>query len=124
MDNEHSFTPQEIEEGKTMAGIAYLGIIGFLIAYLAGKENRFTLYHAQQGLVLAIASLLAAVPVIGWFILSIAIIVLSIMGLINGFSGKVQPLPIIGKIGFKFNMVKPAATVASQEDVPPPPPTA
>jgi uncharacterized membrane protein len=121
MDNEYSFTQKEIEEGKVLAGIAYFGIIGFLIAYLAGKENRFTLYHAQQGLLIAIASLLVIVPVIGWFILSIFVLVLSIIGLINGFSGKVKPLPLIGKIGFKFNMVKPEMTATPQEDVPPPP---
>ncbi len=121
MDNEFSFTQQEIEDGKVLAGIAYLGIIGFLIAYLAGKENRFTLYHAQQGLVLAIGFLLTPIPIIGW-LWGLFCLVLLVMGLINGFSGKVQPLPLLGGIGFSIKLLKNGGTASSGTGTPPPPP--
>ncbi len=48
MEQDFDFTPEEIEQGKVMAGISYFGVIGFLIAFIIGKENRFTLYLAQQ----------------------------------------------------------------------------
>ena len=113
MEQSFTFTQKEIDEGKVLAGISYFGLIGFLIGYLAGKENRFTLYHAQQGLVLAIALLLSVIPIIGW-IWSLACLVLFVMGIINGFSGQVKPLPIIGSLGFKVGLLKADQPAAPQ----------
>ncbi len=123
MENQYTFTQQEIDDGKVLAGIAYFGIIGFLIAFLAGKENRFTLYHAQQGLILAIAIVLVPIPFIGW-LWGIFCLVLCIMGLINGFSGNVKVLPLLGPLGMKVNLLKPDGAVpsATQQGTPPPPP--
>ncbi len=28
------------------------------------------------------------------------------MGMLNGFTGKVKPLPIVGQYGFKFGLLK------------------
>jgi len=114
--DQFTFTQKEIDDGKVMAGISYFGFIGFLIGYLVGKDNRFTLYHAQQGLVLAIAMLLSVIPFIGW-LWGIFCLVLFIMGILNGFGGKVAPLPVLGSIGFKFGLLKPdqpAAPAAPQ----------
>ncbi|MCK5834027.1 hypothetical protein KAH81_10215 [bacterium] len=130
MNTEYSFTAQEIEEGKGMAGVAYLTLIGFIIALVIGKENRFSMYHVQQALALILlfvaASIVAVIPILGWIasvIIWIFGMVCFVIGLINGFSGKAKPLPLIGEIGFKFNMVKPEASVsASGGSVPPPPP--
>ncbi len=112
--DQYTFTQTEIDEGKVLAGVSYLGIIGFLIGYLAGKENRFTLYHAQQGLVLAICFLLAVIPIIGW-IWSLFCLVMLVMGLINGFGGKVAPLPVIGSLGFKIGLLKPDQQAAAPQ---------
>lgn len=126
--NEFNITQKEIDDGKGLAGLAYITWVGLLIAFLTGKENRFVMYHVQQGLVLLIASLLVVIPFIGWFLWSIFILVCVIIGLINGFSGKVQPLPLIGKLGYKFNLVKPAESSGAPTDdssvqqTPPPPP--
>ncbi len=125
--NEYNITQKEIDEGKGLGGLAYITWIGLLIAFLTGKENRYVMYHVQQGLVLLIASLLTVIPFIGWFLWSIFILVCAIIGIINGFSGKVQPLPLIGKLGYKFNLVKPdggSQTPGSQTPPPPPPPPA
>lgn len=115
MDQNYTFTPQEIEEGKTLAGVAYLTWVGLLIAYLTGKENRFTLYHCQQSLALFIAGLLAVIPFIGW-LWGIGVFVLMIIGALSGFGGKVQPLPVIGQFGFKLNLLK-----SDSAPTPPPP---
>jgi uncharacterized membrane protein len=114
MEPKFSFTPKEIEDGKVMAGIAYFGIIGFLIAFLVGKDNRFTLYHAQQALIVAILSFFTWIPFLGWIIVSLAVLILFIIGIINGFSGKVAPLPVVGNIGFKFNLLKPDSNPPSE----------
>ena len=118
----YNISQQEIDDGKGLGGLAYITWIGALIAYLAGKENRYVLYHVQQAIVLIIASILIAIPFIGW-LWGIFVLVCFIIGIINGFGGKVQPLPLIGNIGLKFNLVKPDSEVQQpQSETPPPPP--
>jgi len=63
----------EVEEGKGLAAIGYLGIL-FLVPLLAKKENAFCQHHAKQGAVLF------AVEIIG-------VIILFILGLILGHLG-------------------------------------
>jgi uncharacterized membrane protein len=114
------------DEGKIFAFLAYLlGIIGFLIVLLAKKDNKFAMYHAKQSLVLSIVALIVWIPaaiitaligwipVIGWIIailiwivvmiVMLGLFVLLVIGIINALSDKMQPLPVIGKFGDKFN---------------------
>jgi len=107
MANEFNITAAEIEEGKTMGGIAYFGLLGFLIAFLTQKENKYVVYHAQQSLLLVICMILTPIPVLGW-IIGVCALVLFIIGLLNGFKGEIKPLPVIGKFAFKFGLLKPA----------------
>lgn len=98
------FTAQEIEEGKVFAGIGYVGIL-FLVPLLAKPENKFCRAHAKQGLVLFGAWVISSVvPILGWTLGYVFCLVLMIMGLINGFSGKYAKLPLIGGIGEKLNL--------------------
>ncbi|MCK5133983.1 MAG: hypothetical protein KAR40_17770 [Candidatus Sabulitectum sp.] len=113
MANEFNITPAEIEDGKTMGGIAYFGILGFLIAFLTSKDNKYVMYHAQQSLILVICMFIVAIPVIGWLI-GIGAFVLFIIGMLNGFKGEIKPLPLIGQIAFKFGILKPEAGTTPQ----------
>lgn len=107
-DYTNSFDPMEIQNGKGMSVLAYLGIL-VLIPLLAEKNNRFVRFHVNQGLVLCIAgiivsvagSILSYIPVIGGIarlLLSLAVFVLFIIGLVNVFQGKAKELPLIGGI--------------------------
>lgn len=97
-----TFDPGDIEQNKTMAGLAY---IIFFLPLLACPDSKFGRYHANQGLLLLILSLagsmiLSMIPIIGWMLLplfALGVLVLVIMGLVNGFGGKVKELPLIGK---------------------------
>lgn len=109
----------EIEAGKVMALLVYA--IGFFIPLFwivpfVTRDNRFSLYHAKQGLLLCIIGfgggvvlqvltlILAAVtagigaclglPLFGVFMLGY--LALNIIGLINAINGQVKPLPVIG----------------------------
>jgi uncharacterized membrane protein len=96
------FNPDDIAKNKTMAGLAY---ILFFLPLIVCPHSNFGRYHANQGLLLLILSfaggiILGAIPIIGWVLLplfSLLILVLAIMGLVNGFGGKVKELPVIGK---------------------------
>lgn len=94
------FSAEEIEDGKTFAGIGYLGIL-FLIPLLAKPENKFCRAHAKQGLVLCIAWIPAVIPFIGW-LWGLFVLVCMIMGLIAAFGGKYQKLPLFGMIAEKL----------------------
>ena len=97
-----------MEGNKLLAAISYIGIL-FLVPLLAAKDDAFARFHANQGLVLFIANIAAAIagfilgfiPVIGvivaW-IIRIALFVLMILGIINALKGEMKPLPLIGGI--------------------------
>ena len=99
---EDVFSVEDIEKNKTMAGLAYLL---FFLPLVVCPESKYAKFHANQGLILLITSvagilILSLIPIIGWVlapIFSIAVLVLGILGLINGFGGKAKRLPVIGK---------------------------
>ncbi len=116
------FTPEEIEEGKGMAILAW---IFWIIPLLAARDKRFAMFHTQQALALwitivviyiamwiltmlvsLISDTLTCIISILMFIPWIVFVVFWIMGLITAIQGKAKELPIIGKFGSKFNFVK------------------
>ncbi len=94
--------PQDVEKNKLWALLGYLGIL-CLIPLLAKKDSKFAQFHAKQGLILLIGEFFVWIPFIGW-ILGIAIFILWIIGIINVFSGKMKPLPVVGEIAAKINI--------------------
>ena len=96
------YTPEDIEKNKTMAGLAYLL---FFLPLITCPESGYAKFHANQSLILLIVGIagnviLGIIPIIGWMLMpffGIGVLILGIMGLINGFGGKAKRLPLIGK---------------------------
>lgn len=96
------YTPEDIEKNKTMAGLAYLL---FFLPLITCPESGYAKFHANQSLLLLIVGIagnviLGIIPVIGWMLMpvfGIGVLILGIMGLVNGFGGKAKRLPLIGK---------------------------
>lgn len=92
----------DIEQNKTMGGLAY---IIFFLPLIVCPDSLYGRFHANQGLLLLLLSLvgttiLSMIPIVGWLLLplfGLGVLILAIMGLVNGFSGKVKELPLIGK---------------------------
>ena len=97
---------------KKITGIvAYIGLIGWLIAFFIG-DREGAKRHLNQALVLALAELIAGVaasilvwiPILGWILcallglVGVAAFVLAIIGIYNAIVDNDQPLPIIGGI--------------------------
>ena len=89
---------------KVTSVFAYLGLIFWLIGFLAGDKEGAK-FHLNQGLVLAIASMILAVlviiPVVGYILYCVgyvAWLVLAIMGIVSAVKEEEKPLPLIGKI--------------------------
>jgi uncharacterized membrane protein len=101
-------SPEPSKSNNTlMAALAYLGILVIVPLLTDAKNDPFVKYHIKQGLVLLIAYVICGfivwVPIIGW-LLGVLLFVLFIMGLMNVFAGKQQPLPVIGKYAEKLNI--------------------
>ena len=76
-------------DAKVTGIIAYIGWLGWLIAYLAGDKEGAK-FHLNQALVLNLFSLIAFLAPV-WT-------VFMIIGIINAANGQEKPLPIIGGI--------------------------
>ena len=95
-----------IEEGKTTAIVAYLTIIGLIIAFVLNNEknNEFAKFHIRQSLGIMLTGLalgmIGIIPILGW-IISIAgfifVVFLWISGLLNALNGKESAVPVMGE---------------------------
>ncbi len=100
----------DAEKNKAMAIVGYIIPILFFIPLVTDAKNSpFAKFHANQQLNLLLAAIVVnvvggVIPFIGWFIIlplgSIFLIVVAIMGIINGAKGVMKELPLIG--GFKL----------------------
>ena len=78
-------------DAKTTSIVAYLSLVGWLIAFLAGdKESSLSKQHINQALICVIADCIPGVCVVGW--------VFSIMGIVRAIKEDETPLPLIGTI--------------------------
>lgn len=86
----------------------FLTVIGFIIALAVKRNDKYVMYYGKQGLVLFIAWMIAwvasiilmFVPVLGRLVmmaLYVGLLVLWVFGLIYSLSGKMKPVPVIGK---------------------------
>ena len=102
MTEQTVYTSEDIEKNKTMAGLSYLL---FFLPLITCPESGYAKFHANQSLLLLIVGIagnviLGIIPVIGWMLMpifGIGVLILGIMGLVNGFGGKAKRLPLIGK---------------------------
>lgn len=103
--NDPQFTGQTTE-GKNIAIISYITIIGLIIAFVmnSDKKDPFATYHIRQSLGLALTGLaigvVGMIPILGWIISvvgTLLLIYLWIMGLMNAINGKQKPVPWLGE---------------------------
>ncbi len=117
-DTTSEFDPKDIEKNKLMSILAYCSWL-VLIPMFAAKDSKYTRFHVNQGIVLAIAEiawwilqfvlvfLLALilpklgflrdiVGFVGW-LLNIAFLIEAVLGILNAVGGKAKELPLIGK---------------------------
>ena len=99
-------SPSGIGEGKTIAIISYITIIGLIIAFVMNseKKNEFASYHIKQMLGLSLTGLVLSfiniIPILGWIISILGSLVLFfmwIMSFINAMNEREKPAPILGE---------------------------
>ncbi|MET3730875.1 DUF4870 domain-containing protein [Moheibacter stercoris] len=109
MESVKKIEPQELtvsEEGKNIAMISYLTIIGLIIAFIQNGEKKdpFAAYHIRQSIGLAIVglgiSVVGMVPILGWILSFVAfflVVYMWVIGLMNAVNKRQKPLPFLGK---------------------------
>lgn len=101
------------KEDATVAILAYITIIGFIIAIVmhGSKKTAIGAYHLRQTLGLFITSLviwipcmiLAVIPMVNllmivvWPLVGLGLLALWIMGLIAAVNGQQKPMPVVGE---------------------------
>jgi uncharacterized membrane protein len=121
---ENRQNPATADNGKTTAIVAYITIIGWLIAYFAMyKDNKTKLggYHLRQTLLLHIVAIGLGIIrsiffsmfffsfgsmwlMISWAftLVNIALFVLWLLGLISAFNEQEKPIPVLGGMSLKM----------------------
>ncbi|WP_338768372.1 hypothetical protein WAF17_07670 [Bernardetia sp. ABR2-2B] len=94
------------DKEKSNGIIAYITIIGFIVAFVQNQEikSEYVNYHVRQmlGLIcLSIGSTVVGfIPLLGWIaspIILIGLVIFWIMGLIGALNGERKPVPIVGE---------------------------
>ncbi len=98
------------DQGKTIAIVSYITIIGWIIALIMHSTNKTSIgaYHLRQSLgliLLAIATFIIRIPLmfipfIGWGVntlISVCLLILWILGLVAAANNEEKPLPFIGE---------------------------
>ncbi len=95
-----------VKEGKTIAIISYITIIGTLIAFIMNqnKRNYFASFHIRQALGIfllgVVVNFIQRFTHFGWFdtVLGIGVFVLWILGLIAAIQGEEKKTPLLGDL--------------------------
>ena len=97
-------TENTIQEGKTLAIVSYITLLGTLVAFFLNKDkgNPFTAFHTRQALGLWLMQMILGYVISGfdsWMITYsfwIFFVILFIYGIIGALTGKLNEVPLVG----------------------------
>lgn len=93
-------------DARTVAIVAYLSLIGFVVALVLHNQNKSALgaYHLRQALGLVVCSaamgVLGIIPFVGCLVLpvlGIGLLVMWIMGIVAAANSEMKPAPLLGE---------------------------
>ena len=97
-DDTFKFSSGVLKDGKTIAIIAHMTFIGWIIAYIMNNKtkNAYASFYIRQSLGIMLGIIIfSLIPVIGWFI-GVGFFVLWIISLIGSLSGELRHIPFFG----------------------------
>ncbi|HXR46073.1 MAG TPA: DUF4870 domain-containing protein [Candidatus Limnocylindrales bacterium] len=102
-------------EDKTVAIVAYLTLIGFIVAIVIhmNKKTKLGAFHLRQVLGFVLTGIavvfcefiLIFIPILGWLCIMalwIGMLVLWILGLVAAINGQMKPMPVVGPLYQKW----------------------
>ena len=97
-DVKETFDPNNPDSGKTVAILAHITFIGWIVAIVMNSSNKTELgsYYIRQTLgIWLLAIVLSWIPIVGCFAFIICL-VLIVMSVINAANEKMVPTPLLG----------------------------
>jgi len=88
------------QDDQLWGALSYLWVFS-IVALALKKNNDFIRFHANQGALLFILSFIGLIPVFGW-IINLIILILAIIGIIKALAGKKWELPALGEAAKNF----------------------
>ena len=90
-------------EDKTVAILAYLTLLGFIVAIVmnSSKKTQLGAFHLRQMLGLFLTGILMIIPLLN-ILIALCLFVLWIMGLLAAIKGEMKPVPILGSMYQKW----------------------
>lgn len=85
-----------------LAALSYVWILG-LVMLVIKRKDAFVQFHAKQGIVLFLISLVGFIPVIGWILWALAVTGM-VLGFIHAWQGKEYKLPYVHGWSQKINI--------------------
>ena len=97
------FAEKDIADNKYVAALSYVWIL-FLVPLLAKKDSPFAQFHAKQGLVLCVVSIIfSLIPFFGWLV-NLGLFVVVVIALIKTLSGEAWEIPFVKDAVKKINL--------------------
>ncbi|HLV15056.1 MAG TPA: hypothetical protein VKY41_07745 [Xanthomarina sp.] len=94
----HKYSSDVLKDGKTIAIIAHMTIVGWVIAYIMNSKtkNAYASFYIRQSLGIMLAIIICSfIPVLNWFI-GFVFFVLWVISLIGSLSGELKHIPFFG----------------------------
>ena len=87
----------DAQKNRDIAAVGYIWVLS-VIVFFAKKESPFVRFHARQGIVLFILSIISwMIPLIGRYI-ELVILALGVLGFLAAAQGQWKELPLIGPL--------------------------
>jgi len=102
MDEKKPITTGGVDS-KLMAALSYLWILSVVMLVIK-KDDEFVKFHAKQGLVIFIFSLIGMIPFLFWisWLIWIITVIAVIIGFVKAYGGEKYKIPVFGDIANKF----------------------
>ena len=98
----HSFDESEVDEGKSLAVLAYIPVLCF-IPFIQGKgANRYAYEHGKQGVLLFLFEVVALIGALFWKAALFLAAIASLVGIIYVLQGRTWRIPFIGDLADKL----------------------
>lgn len=94
----HKFSTDVLKDGKTIAIIAHMTIIGWIIALImnSNTKNVYASFYIRQSLGIMLGIIIfSIIPIIGW-IIALGFFILWIISLLGALSGELKHVPFFG----------------------------
>ena len=107
---------REQKDRELLAFLAtFLSIIGFVIAIIVKRDDKYVMYYAKQSLVIFVIGVIAGfftgvfgwIPVIGWiiaFALNVLVFIAWVLSWVYALSGKMKKIPVVSDWAEKVDL--------------------